>query len=45
MRWVEDEVHEPVSLANQNGLLPGLETETVAKFQQKILQFVHQGIL
>ena len=42
---IEDEVHEAACLADDNPLLPRLETETMAQFQEKILQLVEQGIL
>ena len=39
---VEDQIDEPVGVADQDTLLPGLETEAVTEFEQEFLQLVQE---
>jgi hypothetical protein len=41
---IEDEVDEEVFVADENALLPGLETEPVAQLEEEILKAVEQGV-
>lgn len=42
---IEHEVHEVVTVTDQDTLLPRLETETVAQLEQKVVQLVEELIL
>ena len=39
---IEHEIHEVVAVADQDTLLPRLETETVAQLEQKVVQLVQE---
>ena len=41
---IEDEVDEKVLIADEDALLAGLEAETVAHFEQEVLEAVKKGV-
>jgi hypothetical protein len=41
---IEDQVHKAVGVADQDALLPRLETEAVAQLQQKVMQLVQERV-
>jgi hypothetical protein len=42
---IEYQVYEAVVAANENALLPRLETEAVTEFEKEFLEFVEQNVL
>jgi hypothetical protein len=42
---IKNKIHEVVGISNQNPFLTGLKAESVAQFQQKLLQFIKELIL